>query len=328
MKKLLGILLALVLLVLQATPVFAIGNPDDIDILYAKVFENIFATDDMLLIVHYYVHYAATPDEDADDTYAVHIYSADGTDIIVSRNLNYYEYNIISIYLTSAQQTSLGISWGTHYKIRVQLNPTLCTPSEGTNMVTSTLSSSDWIEGTQSESRELLKDACIDIAGDLEDEHSDTYLILTTEGEYVLNSDGRTIFVTAIPGLDSAIPSMFQLAQETIEIDRETVTAALESNTTILGELGSGMNNAFSGIGDWLGVSGQSAATMFFLLIILVPLMAIIFLTTGSSSGALILSAPLAIYSAKIGLMSVAIMFVIIIAVAAYAAYDLFLKQM
>ena len=121
---------------------------------------------------------------------------------------------------------------------------------------------------------------------------------------------------------------MFQLAQETIEIDRETVTAALESDTTILGELGSGMNNAFSGIGDWLGVSGQSAATMFFLLIILVPLMAIIFLTTGSSSATLVLAAPLAVYSAKIGLMSVAIMFVIIIAVAAYAAYDLFLKQM
>jgi len=97
------------------------ADPDSITLHTAKVFQNIFEADDILLVVSYDVDYAVEPDESAADTFQLTIYDTDGTTEIQTRALNYYQYNIHSIYFDAAAAASL--VWETEYVIRVWAIP-------------------------------------------------------------------------------------------------------------------------------------------------------------------------------------------------------------
>ena len=61
-----AVIIALALLVILATPVYAIANPDDIDFgsgtqTQYKVFENVIETGDMLFVAEGFVDYAIPP---------------------------------------------------------------------------------------------------------------------------------------------------------------------------------------------------------------------------------------------------------------------------
>jgi len=299
------------------------ADPDSITLHTAKVFQNIFEADDILLVVSYDVDYAVEPDESAADTFQLTIYDTDGTTEIQTRALNYYQYNVHSIYFDAAAAASL--VWETEYVVRVMGNPIFFAPVEDTTMDSKTLASTDWLSGTMSASRELLRIHCIDLAETLEEEWSLT-LIVISASDQVLNSVGRTTFLDAIPSLDSAVTALFQMASSSITVTQRTQVATYEEELTIANKLGATINTAFSGIGtNILNISGQKVALLWILLVIL-TIASIVFLNSGNTTGAMILSLPAVLMGALVGAIPLAALFVATAIVVIYMGYHIWLR--
>lgn len=305
------------------TPVLAApANPDSIDLITTKVFQNIFETNDILFISSYDVSYASEPTEDAEDTFKYAIYDTDGSTLIQARKLNYYQYNVHSIYFNATQASSL--NWSSEYLVRVMGNPVYFAPNEDVTMDTMTLSSWSWVEGDAASSREMLVIHCLDLAADLEDAWNLT-LIITTPEVQVLNSIGRVVFLDAVPSLDSAVPSLFQTAVSTLSVTQQERTAAYENATNLTGQLGPVITASFEGIGSTIGVSTGWAAAAWAMLFIFV-VASIVFLNSGNTTAAMILVLPIIILTVWVGAIPMAALFTLAVIIVVYAAYHLWLR--
>ena len=192
--RLLGVVgIALLVLLVVAVPVFAISNPDSIAIQSVKVFQNIFEDGDFLVFVRYDVNYSADPDEPADETFLVNLYDTDGTTLLYQRPLNYYDLNIVSIYLTPAQAS--GLTWEGAHVIKVMGNPSVFGGlTEGINLVSRTLeSSANYVSGDMDASRGYLGIFCINTARVLQAD-DDWPTLLTSNDK--LNTQGAITFIT------------------------------------------------------------------------------------------------------------------------------------
>jgi len=326
-KLLLYIITLAVAIASPALPAYATpADPDSISLPTAKAFENIYETGDMLFVITYDVAYVSEPTEDVQDTFLVNLLSTDGTTLLLSRQLEAYQYNTISLYASADDVTALGLTWGSNYKLRVTGNPAVfASLVEGTNMRTKTLSSSDWNEDGTLTSDELLALHIIDIADTLETEWAITLLVTTASGDSVLNSTGRTTFLLAIPGIDTPLPGIFQSSSGIVTMDVVTANNTLQGNSTMTIRLGPDIAAAFSGIGTWLGIS-QSMAGGLWALLFLLTIASIAFLDSGNSVGALICVVPIGIGLTYVGAIPVALLFTIGILLIAYTGYFLILR--
>jgi hypothetical protein len=329
MKRTLQLLLILItvslLTFVWVTPVFAISNPTSITMPTVKVFQNIFENNDVLFLLSYNVAYSTEPDEPASSTFLMSIYGTNGTTLIQSRPLNCYQYNIQSIYF-NATQAAASLTWGSAYVVRVAGNPTyFATLTEGTNQVTTTLADANWIAGDMTNSRLLLKQHCLDLAANLENAWTVTLIVSTPDGDK-LNSTGWTTFTEAIPGIDTAIPSLFQMTSTTIQIAEVPSTGAYAGTLSQIGtQLGTATQNAFNGIGTYLGVSGQMVAAMWIVLFMLI-VASIVFLSSGSTSAAMVITIPIALIGVWVGAIPMAALFAIGTIIVAYMMYFIWLR--
>ena len=330
MKKKVFALLSLVLvlsILLPVAPTFATANPGSISLHTVKVFQNIFETDDILFLVSYDVAYGSPPSEDAEDTFQMAIYDEDGTTLIQSRPLNDYQYNVHSIYFTKAQADA-DLTWGSEYKVRVMGSPSYFPMTEDATMDTKTLSlTPNWIEGAATVSREHLRSHCLILAKNLEDSDDWTDLIAETAERDVLNSTGRTVFLAAIPGLDSVVTALFQIATSAMDITKQDRTAAYEEELTVESQLGTTIKSAFDGIGDYLGISGGMTA-MAWALFFALTVASIVFLNSGNTTAALILAMPIVILGVAAGAIDMAILFTAAAILILYMGYHIWLRGM
>ena len=315
-------LIMLMPIVAPATVSAAVADPDSITLHTAKVFQNIFEDSDMLFLVSYDVDYASEPSEDAIDTFQLSLYSAAEAEM-QTRVLNYYQYNVHSIYFSATDAAAL--VWESSYKIRVMGNPAFFTPTEDTTMDTITLSSTDWISGNMSDSRELLRLHCLNLAQTLEDEWSLTLIIVTTDGQ-VLNSAGRITFLDAVPTLDTAVSNLFQVASSTVTVTQRDRVSTYEGELTLASKLGATIATAFEGIGtNVLNISGQKVAFLWISLFALIVI-SIVFLNSGNVTGAMILSIPVFIMGTLVGAIPLAILFIATSIVVVYTGYHIWLR--
>ncbi len=317
-----AVLATLTILLVIASPVFAISNPTSITAHTAKAFGNIFETGDMLFVVSYDINTT----DNTTNAYLFNLVSADNTTLLFSRQLAYYQYNLSSIYVSAATVVSSNITWGSAYKLRITGNPALFSSLvEGTNMSTKTLSASDWSADGALTSKELLRLHCIDIAESLESDWGVTLLTTTTGGSQALNSTGRTTFLDAIPGLDTAIPSLFQLSTGVPIVTPAVPGAAYAVESKLDSRLGTTLGTAFTGIGSFLGI-GQSSAAGLWAIIFIFTIASIAFLNTGNSSAALLLATPVVVLMTYLGAIPEAITYIIAICIAIYAMYFFWLR--
>ena len=315
-----------------ATPVFAVANPDSITLHTAKVFQNVFENGDMLFVVSYDAEYISPgnpePSESASVTFLAQLLDTDGTTLKLSRPLNYYQYNVISIYATAAQvaPASCNITWGTEYKLRVTGNPAIFgSLVEGTNMATKSLAVTDYNADGTLTSLQLLQTHCIDVAEALETDWAVTLLVTTSDGAQVLNSTGRVTFLEAIPGLDSAIPDLFQLSSSVPTVHSGISGADYAIASRIDARLGTTLGSAFTGIGTFLGI-GQNSAAGLWAIIFILTISSIVFLNTGNNAAGLILAVPVVVLMTYLGAIPEAITYVLAIFVAVYAMYFFWLR--
>lgn len=200
-----GILLGILCLFLFAGPSLAIGNPDTISIGDAYVFRDVIEEGDQLYFVRYDVSYDPVPEEDPEDTWQVALYDSLG-ELIATRPLNYYQHNIIAIYLTASQ----ALEWGEAHLVRVMGMPSVFgTLVEGTNMRTRTLGPGDYEEA------EFLGGIMLTQAGILEDD----WEIDLLDSEGLLNTTGSTFFLQAVPGLSAMVPEIFSVTSSQVNPD-------------------------------------------------------------------------------------------------------------
>ena len=243
MRRLLRcVLVAIIASLGLATPAWAISNPDTIGIGDAYLFTDVLESGDVLAYVRYDVNYASEPSEDADATFQVAIYGTDGTTLIAARPLNYYQENIISIYLSAAVNT---LTTGGAYYIRIMGNPAIFALVENVTMDTRVLASGDWYAADE------LDGIMITQAGILQ---TDWGITLLTNDK--LNATGATYFLKAIPNLSTMAPGIFA-----------TTTSAFTYTNTAFNNTGLNMvkqnlpvsvNTATTGLDDMFGVTNHT----------------------------------------------------------------------
>lgn len=326
-KRIIQFVIAITLVLLPCTPVYALPpNPTSIDLNTAKIFENIFLTGDILVVGEHDIHYTVNITEDPEDAFQLQLRSVDNATIKKIRGATDLEWCLTSIYFSPTQVTSDNIVWESAYTVRISGNPAMFPLLvEGTNMASKVLAPTDWQEDGIMSSKELLTEYCIDIAARMEDDLGVTLLTTTIDGESVLNSTGRVIFLLAIPGLDSAIPDLFQVSSSTPSFPTNTVNATYENETTIALKMGTQIEAAFAGIATFLGVSTQMAGEMWLLLVML-TVASIVFLNSGNTTGAVVLAIPIAVMGAYLGAIPTALLFTVGMFMVAYMFYFIWLR--
>ncbi len=237
-----GLILGVLLWSLMGSPVFAISNPDSISIGDIYVFQDVLETGDILVFMRYDVDYTSQPSEDADGTFLMAIYDTDGTTLLFTRPVNYYQHNIISIYLDAGDNT---LNWGSLYYIRIMGSSALFDPLvEGTNMRTQVLSSGEYRD------TDALGGIMIAQAAILETDWSTTLLTASDR----LNTTGANYFLKAVPGLSTMVPGIFELATEEFIYAPNTAYAQTGLNAT-KENVPVSLNNAITGLNAMFGIT-------------------------------------------------------------------------
>lgn len=306
-----------------ASPAYAIANPDAISIESYKVFQNVLETGDMLFVLYYNVGYTVEPTQEAGESFTFSVY--DGATLKQSRALNYYQYNLISIYADAATVTAKYV-WGTGYTLRIAGSPSLFgTITEGVNMASVTLTAGDYIPYLSiSENQALIKAYLLDITEALENAWAVTLIITSPDGQ-CLNSTGRAVMLDAIKGVDTIAPGLFQLSSGQMPIEWDTHPGTLGSELTISSKLGASINTSLSGLGTFFGVSGQMVGG-FFAIITVMFIFGIVFAYTGSTISGMILSVPIIIFASWAGLIPLYILYIATLLVVMYVFYHLWLQ--
>lgn len=202
--RLTGLLAVAVALLLWVSPVLAFDDPSSVSIGGAYVFEDVLEAGDQLFFVVYDVAYDPVPNVTADNAWQVSLYE-EGGDLVATRALNYYNLNIISLYLDSAG----AVSDNDPHKIKVMGMPSVFgNLTEGVNMVTHTYSSGEYKPGDE------LGAVMITIAGTLETDWGMDLLSTTQK----LNDTGSAYFTLAVPGLGSMDPTIFQTTVRELDV--------------------------------------------------------------------------------------------------------------
>ena len=220
----------------------AIGDPDYVTISDVYVFGDVLELGDQLYFARYDVSYSTNQTEDASDTWEMALYSSSGT-LVAARPLNYYQHNIISIYLAPTQ----AIAWGDGHSIEIRGMVSVFyphSPTEGTNMVTRVLTTGDYLEGVNLGSVMLAQ------ARELE---YDWGLDLIDKEANRLNTTGTTYFTKAVPNLGSMAPEIVSLAVRTLSPDyaswNQTYAEELQEHE------GLRLKEAVTDIGAYFGLS-------------------------------------------------------------------------
>lgn len=232
----------LVQLLLWVGYVGATANPDSISVGDVFVFEDVLEAGDSLTFMRYDVAYASQPDEDSEDTFQMAIYDTDGTTLLFVRPLNYYQHNIISIYLSASENT---LVTGGAYYVRVMGSPAIFTLIENVTMDTRVLAPGDYYEA------DLLGGMMISQAEILEVDWA-----ITLVSEDKLNSTGSYYFDKAIPGLASMAPEIFSTS--TVGFTYEPTTYNQTGLNKTLQNLPVSLNNATTGLDEMFGVTNHN----------------------------------------------------------------------
>jgi len=304
--RLVLLLFILIALVLPTIPVYAVADPDSIGIESVRVYEGLWEAGDMLFVVEYKVMYSSEPSESAENTFLVGVW--DGAVKGPDRPLNFYQHNIISIYLTAAEVGIFGYTYGDELKVRVMGNPTYFPVlTEDVNMDTFTLAASFWVnEGSLAATRTFLAYWCVALAEVLEISWG---IPLLTTGDR-LNTAGMIAFQDAIPGLDSICPEVFQVYTSYPDYTDPAYTPTYE--TDLLGRTGARLTGVLEGLGQWITgkanmgglIGGVGLAILFFVLA------GRIFIATGSVPIAIVVSIPFLFVGNVIGILSLTITFI------------------
>jgi len=307
LSKLLSILaLAMLGLMLIASPVLAIGTPHDLQINSVYVFQHCLETNDQLYLVEYFLDYDIDADPLTDDNPDENITEAylgrlmDGVDElgVIAPYAYYdlgYDEGIFAIYF-SADDPDLP-TWEGVYTMKLEGNPTLVwdagVPSTSV-AVFDLWSSSTSITETQNE----LTARILYIADQLEVAWGINMVDSTGTGSY-LSDYGEEYFTNAIPNIQAMAPKAFAGGTTSPEWEyKEATTGYADDRADSVIDTPLDMTP----VADWWDISRMWTSSLFFILGGILILYCILS-PTGNYKPLVLLSAPLIIAGGYLGML-------------------------
>lgn len=334
LRVLVSLTLALTWLLFSSTPAYAIVNPDTISFgtgttAYYKVFYNVLESGDWLIAAEGYVYYIVEPtDYLPKEAFIFELLNTAGNDTIASTSLKAWGDRPIGIYLTAAQVTSAGLSVGTAYIVRIMGSPLIFASPTG-NSVNAILTPLDFIDqelgadgGVPTANN--LRNGMITVAENMEDNDTpvDSYLV-TVQGYRYLSLDGGDLFIVGINGIQSMCPILFQAGVEPMTSDAPQNTGAYALTLTPAQKWGNTVANGLTMLGSYMGIN-QALAGSVVLFAIVIAFAVYIYQKTESGITVLLMVAATPFLGAYLGLMPMAVAFIVVIFIITLMGYFFF----
>jgi len=245
LRRLLCVLIAVVLAVVPATPVFAIADPDDPpEVPAVFVFEGLLEAGDVGVFIEYFVDYtiAGTPTEPITDSFLAVFVDTDGTTQLRTTapfafDDNGYGRGIAWIFFTAAEATAFGLTSASiaDYRIWFTGNPGLTwVPGPDPPKTITTID----VWNTTGDMNNQLAIRVLTEAQVLEGPWAPLDLVEVTSIGSRLTSTGEAYFEDAIPNLRNLAPGVFTAGtvvpvQE--DIDFTTLFGAVVTGAIVVG---------------------------------------------------------------------------------------------
>lgn len=299
----------------------ATDPPDTLEIRGAAAFRDLLETGDMLVAVHYNIDYSITgePSDTARDLFLIRLMEgADELGVVTPYPFynDGYDQGIAALYWSAADAPA----WEGTYMVRIQGNPAAFASPPSVSQALSTWSG---VEG-QGPNQQALHDWMVSAIQSLESNWSVTLLEASDSG-YIVNATGHAYITGAIPGIQQLCPSLFWIAQQTMDTStREWGTAQADLYAARFDDTWVG--NGLGATADLLHVSPQFLGGMLF---VLVPFIAAIIFSEKvffTSTPALILLPLLMGMAALMGFFSMAVLALAVICFVLLIGYVLFFR--
>lgn len=310
-----------------ATPAFAITAPDSLTFVRYGVFYNVMETGDMFFTAEARVIYAVEPtDYTASEAFLFELVDTDGSTTLSSVPITDYGDRPIGIYLTAAQVTALGLVVGDGYYLRVTGNPLITFAPATVTPALTVLVNTDYEDVELSVGDELptdnpLRNLLIAMATAMEDYDAPALpYIVVVDGYKYITPTGAALFTVAFPGLNYACPVLFQTSIEPMSGDAPESTGAYAESLTIFNKWGSSVHNGVTSLADFLGVGVPLTGS---LIMSVLGMALAIYIYQKTESGVVVLLAVVALpfIGAFMGLVNLALAFVIAIIISALLGY-------
>ena len=256
-----ALLLALTAIMLTASPVLAISNPDSTPVVEdVFIYRNLLETGDWLIVVYENTPYASVPtDFTYPQAFIWRLIDTDGTTELAQAlgytyNDDGYGWNVIGFYLNASNVTALGLSWGDALSLRLSGTPAAFAspPTYTYNIPSSAYTSLT----TAADNRASLAAQILLIAASLDVNwglSATTSLLADYETGSFLSIYGQAFFRGAIYGIQGLAPAAFPVVIENINTDprlfSDNYSAALAAQLA-----GQSLGNAFAAGEDFLDV--------------------------------------------------------------------------
>ncbi|MFA5152916.1 MAG: hypothetical protein WC554_10175 [Clostridia bacterium] len=319
--------MAVVAVLVIATPAFAITAPDSLTFVRYGVFYNVMETGDMFFTAEARVIYAVEPtDYTASEAFLFELVDTDGSTTLSSVPITDYGDRPIGIYLTAAQVTALGLVVGDGYYLRVTGNPLITFAPATVTPALTVLVNTDYEDVELSVGDELptdnpLRNLLIAMATAMEDYDAPALpYIVVVDGYKYITPTGAALFTVAFPGLNYACPVLFQTSIEPMSGDAPESTGAYAESLTIFNKWGSSVHNGVTSLADFLGVGVPLTGS---LIMSVLGMALAIYIYQKTESGVVVLLAVVALpfIGAFMGLVNLALAFVIAIIISALLGY-------
>jgi hypothetical protein len=327
-------ILLLIGILLICAPVLAIANPANIEFgtgtdTYYKVFYDVLEEGDWLVVAEGFVNYTTEPtDYTAEQAYLFEIVNIAGNETLASTTLQAYGDRPISIYLSASRVTSLSLTSGAPYIVRIMGNPLIFPASSG-NTVNVTLGSEDYVDQDLGADGAVptanpLRNGMIVVANNMEDNDSPTTSYITTvQGYTYLSTTGADLFLAGIPSLYSMCPILFAAGSEPMTSEPPESTGAYAQTLTATQKWGETVGNGLTQLGSYLGISTSLAGSVM-LFALAIAFAVYIYQRTQSGITVLLMISAVPFLGSYLGLMTLAVTFMVVIIIVVLLGYFFF----
>jgi len=208
--------------------------------------------------------------------------------------------------------------------MRIMGNPIIFASPTG-NTVSVNLTSSNFIDqSVATDENNPLRDFVILVAENMEaeDSPSPSYLV-DVQGVQYLSTTGGNLFLEGIPGLNAICSIAFQTVLEPMESDVPTATGAYATSLTPVAQWGNTIADGLTQFGSYLGIN-QALAGSVILFGLVMAFAVFLYKKTESGVAVLLLVAATPFMGAWLGLMPMALAFILVIFIIVLGGYFFF----
>jgi hypothetical protein len=264
-----GFILAFALIFAWTEDVFAIDNPDTINIDAVRAYGGVLQPGDLLIVVEYTLSYASLPDEIISDAYLARFLR--GTTPLnqvepFAFNDKGYGVGILSMYWTAAQKNTDSIEFddtnSEGYQINLQGKPGVFSGSAPTT-TTGTIIWTD-ITDTKLLLFNDVRSFALRLGNIPEWNNNDDFDVLVNQpgGTAQLNTAGEDYFSNAIPQLQSMIPLIFSSGVSSPSFVDDTLDTAFKDDLDKFWD-GNWVDTRFQNLADRYRAPKHTITTLF-----------------------------------------------------------------